>query len=110
MPDGGVISIETTPATITDGTFREYVTGIAAVPGDYVRWTVTDRGQGMSPETLAHVFEPFFTTKPAGTGTGLGLATVYGIVKQSQGYIWIDSTLGVGTSVHVYLPVAAPLD
>jgi PAS domain S-box-containing protein len=110
MPDGGVISIETAPATITDGTFREHVTGIAAVPGDYVRWTVTDRGQGMSPETLAHVFEPFFTTKPAGTGTGLGLATVYGIVKQSQGYIWIDSTLGVGTSVHVYLPVAAPLD
>jgi PAS domain S-box-containing protein len=110
MPDGGVISIETAPAAVTHETFREHVTGIAAVPGDYVRWTVTDRGEGMPPETLAHAFEPFFTTKPAGTGTGLGLATVYGIVKQSQGYIWIDSTPGAGTSVHVYLPVAARRD
>ncbi|HEU4720860.1 MAG TPA: PAS domain S-box protein [Gemmatimonadaceae bacterium] len=106
MPDGGVIELETARETVTPETFSEQVTGIAVVPGEYVRWTVTDHGHGMSPETRAHVFEPFFTTKQPGSGTGLGLATVYGIVKQSQGYIWIDSTLGVGTSVHVYLPVA----
>jgi two-component system cell cycle sensor histidine kinase/response regulator CckA len=105
MPDGGTISIETAPATVTEETFRDHVTGIAVVPGEYVRWTVTDRGQGMTPEILAHVFEPFFTTKQDGSGTGLGLSTVYGIVKQSQGYVWIDSTPGVGTAVHVYLPV-----
>jgi two-component system cell cycle sensor histidine kinase/response regulator CckA len=106
MPDGGVIELETAREPVTHETFSEQVTGIAVVPGDYVRWTVTDHGQGMSPDTRARVFEPFFTTKQPGSGTGLGLATVYGIVKQSQGYIWIDSTLGVGTSVHVYLPVA----
>jgi two-component system cell cycle sensor histidine kinase/response regulator CckA len=106
MPDGGVIRLETTVEHVTAETFREDVTGITVTPGDYVRWTVSDRGHGMSPETRARAFEPFFTTKQLGSGTGLGLATVYGIVKQSQGYIWIDSTLGVGTSVHVYLPVA----
>jgi PAS domain S-box-containing protein len=106
MPDGGTIGIETAPATVTEETFRDDVTGIAVAPGDYVRWTVTDQGQGMTPEILAHVFEPFFTTKQAGSGTGLGLSTVYGIVKQSQGHIWIDSTPGGGTAVHVYLPVS----
>jgi two-component system cell cycle sensor histidine kinase/response regulator CckA len=106
MPDGGVIRVETALERVTEETFREHVTGITAVPGDYVRWTVSDHGNGMSPETCARVFDPFFTTKQPGSGTGLGLATVYGIVKQSQGYIWIDSTLGKGTSVHVYLPVA----
>jgi two-component system cell cycle sensor histidine kinase/response regulator CckA len=106
MPDGGTIGIETAPATVTEETFRDDVTGIAVAPGDYMRWTVTDQGQGMTPEILAHVFEPFFTTKQAGSGTGLGLSTVYGIVKQSQGHIWIDSTPGGGTAVHVYLPVS----
>ncbi|MEO6528682.1 MAG: PAS domain S-box protein [Gemmatimonadaceae bacterium] len=106
MPEGGVITLETTLETVTDETFREQVTGIIARPGQYVRWTVADRGMGMSPETRARVFEPFFTTKQPGSGTGLGLATVFGIVKQSHGYIWIDSGVGSGTSVHVYLPVA----
>jgi PAS domain S-box-containing protein len=110
MPDGGVIELESAPFTVTTETFRDQVMGIAVVPGPYVRWSVIDHGHGMSPETRARVFEPFFTTKQPGSGTGLGLATVYGIVKQSQGYIWIDSTLGVGTAVHVYLPVAAASD
>jgi two-component system, cell cycle sensor histidine kinase and response regulator CckA len=108
MPEGGVIEVETAAESVTQETFSEHVTGISVEPGGYVRWTVTAHGHGMSPETRARVFEPFFTTKEQGRGTGLGLATVYGIVKQSQGYIWIDSTPGVGTSVHVYLPVAAP--
>ena len=108
MPDGGLIELETAAESVTAETFSEQVTGISVEPGDYVRWTVIDHGHGMSPETRAHVFEPFFTTKEQGRGTGLGLATVYGIVKQSQGYIWIDSTAGSGTSVHVYLPVAPP--
>jgi PAS domain S-box-containing protein len=106
MPEGGLITLETEAEQVTESTFREHVTGIAVVPGPFVRWTVSDRGHGMSAETRARVFEPFFTTKQPGSGTGLGLATVYGIVKQSQGYIWIDSAVGVGTSVHVYLPVA----
>jgi two-component system, cell cycle sensor histidine kinase and response regulator CckA len=106
MPEGGVITLETALEVVTDETFREHVTGIVVTPGRYVRWTVIDHGTGMSPETHARVFEPFFTTKQPGSGTGLGLATVYGIVKQSQGYIWIDSEIGVGTAVHVYLPVA----
>jgi len=108
MPEGGVIELETAVESVTHETFSEQVTGISVEPGGYVRWTVTDHGHGMSPETRARVFEPFFTTKEQGRGTGLGLATVYGIVKQSQGYIWLDSSLGVGTSVHVYLPVAPP--
>ena len=106
MPDGGVIELETATESVTAETFNDHVTGISVEPGTYVRWTVTDHGHGMSAETRARVFEPFFTTKEQGRGTGLGLATVYGIVKQSQGYIWIDSTPGVGTAVHVYLPVA----
>jgi len=105
MHDGGLIELETAAVTVTSETFSEQVTGISVEPGEYVRWTVTDHGHGMSPETRARAFEPFFTTKEQGRGTGLGLATVYGIVKQSQGYIWIDSTPAVGTSVHVYLPV-----
>jgi CheY-like chemotaxis protein len=77
-----------------------------ARPGHYVRLTVDDTGSGMSDETRRRALDPFFTTKEPGKGTGLGLSTVYGIVKQSHGYLWIDSQLGCGTSVTALLPVA----
>jgi PAS domain S-box-containing protein len=78
--------------------------GSEVVPGEYVRLAVTDDGCGIAPETLAHIFEPFFTTKGVGKGTGLGLATVYGIVKQNQGFIDVQTALGRGTTFAVHLP------
>jgi PAS domain S-box-containing protein len=104
MPLGGTLHIATGNADI-DSAFAQRHEG--AVPGRYVSLIVRDSGCGMTPEVLTHVFEPFFTTKPVGKGTGLGLATVYGIVKQSGGYIVVDSAPDVGTTVTTYLPVVA---
>jgi len=103
MPSGGTLRIRTTNADLSAEFCRRHD---GAVAGRYVGLVVEDTGSGMTTETLAHVFEPFFTTKPAGKGTGLGLSTVYGIVKQSGGYITIDSKPAYGTAVTTYLPIA----
>jgi PAS domain S-box-containing protein len=101
MAKGGRLTITTANAQV-DAAFARVHAG--AVPGSYVALTVQDTGCGMSADVLAHVFEPFFTTKPQGQGTGLGLATVYGIVKQNGAYITIDSRPGDGTAVTIYWP------
>ena len=97
----GTITIATASATL-DQAFCAAHPG--ASPGEFITLTVHDNGSGMSPETLAHLFEPFFTTKEVGIGTGLGLATVYGIVKQNNGFIAVDSTPGRGTTFQIYFP------
>ncbi|MBA2474404.1 MAG: PAS domain S-box protein, partial [Actinobacteria bacterium] len=105
LPDGGTLTIATREVDL-DGSQR---LGQVRVPaGPYVVLSVSDTGIGMDTETQVHAFEPFFTTKEPGQGTGLGLATVYGIVKQSGGYVWLESELGRGSTFSVYLPRVDP--
>ena len=101
MPEGGTVRVEIADVVL-DSAFCAPRRGLS--PGEYVRLTVADNGHGMDPETLEHAFEPFYTTKPLGQGTGLGLASVYGIVKQNRGYVELRSVVGGGTVVTIHFP------
>jgi two-component system cell cycle sensor histidine kinase/response regulator CckA len=101
MPKGGTVTIRTANQSVTQAT----ALGAAIMPADdYVRIDVADQGTGIAKEHIGKIFDPFFTTKPVGQGTGLGLATVYGIVKQTGGYITVDSEIGKGTTFSIFLP------
>src|SRR5208283_5009384 len=101
MPDGGKLTIKL-KNRILDEAYAAAHRDVTA--GEYVQLTVRDRGIGMAPEILDRVYEPFFTTKPEGVGTGLGLAMVYGFIRQSGGHIRIESRPGEGTAIKLYLP------
>jgi two-component system cell cycle sensor histidine kinase/response regulator CckA len=102
MPDGGTIRVETRVTNLQDALRRDRA---EVAPGQYVTIHVRDEGNGIPPDQIARIFEPFFTTKRAGEGTGLGLSMVYGIVKQSGGYVFVDSTVGEGSDFVIYFPV-----
>lgn len=106
MPQGGVLRIKTEPVTVGPG---EISKSSDARLGNFVRLSVSDNGCGMDTLLVSRIFEPFFTTKPPGRGTGLGLSTVYGIVKQHDGWVTVESKPGVGTTFHVYLAVTKEL-
>ena len=101
MPKGGTVTIRTANETVAQA--AAFGTAIMP-PGDYVRIEVADTGMGIAKEHIGKIFDPFFTTKPVGQGTGLGLATVYGIVKQTGGFITVDSEIGKGTTFRIFLP------
>jgi len=101
MPEGGKITIQTANVNLGDDVRRQYS---YIQPGPYILFSLADTGQGMDKETQSRIFEPFFTTKEKGKGTGLGLSTVYGIIKQSGGYVFVESEVGRGTRFRIYLP------
>ncbi|HEX5386455.1 MAG TPA: PAS domain S-box protein [Gemmatimonadales bacterium] len=103
MAEPGRVSVEVTSVSL-DGAYAESHPGVRIPPGAYVMLAVSDTGSGISAEVQAQMFEPFFTTKAVGKGTGLGLSTVYGIVKQSDGFVWAYSEVGHGTVFKIYLP------